>query len=183
MRFSLFVEQKLREKSGFRLSTASDIEKLVHDIESETREHVGVNTVKRLLCYLPDEREPRVGTLDVIARYLGFDTWKQLQEVEGKSNSMWGTNGNEIDVASLPTGKTIVINYRPDRRLVLRQAHGTTLNVIESVNSKLRAGDVIDVTTIIKGYPLIIDNVRRNGRDKGRFVAGQLQGITFEIID
>ena len=79
MRFSLFVEQKLREKSGFRLSTASDIEKLVHDIESETREHVGVNTVKRLLGYLPDEREPRVGTLDVIARYLGFDTWKQLQ--------------------------------------------------------------------------------------------------------
>ena len=183
MRFSLFVEQKLREKSGLRLSTASEIERLVHAIESVTHEHVGVNTVKRLLGYHSDEREPRTATLDVIARYLGFDTWKELQEVESKSNSAWGTTEGEINVATLPEGKKIIITYRPDRQLILQHGQGNSFSVLDSTNSKLLPGDTIDVATIIKGYPLIVDNVRRDGRDKGRFIAGQLQGIRFEIID
>lgn len=183
MRFSLFVEQKLQEKSGCRLSSAADIERLAHDIESVTREHVGVNTVKRLLGYLPDEREPRTTTLDVIARYLGFDTWKQLQEVEGKSNSAWGTSGNELLVAALPPGKTVAVTYKPDRRLLLRHDNGNLMTVVESANSKILAGDIIELATIIEGYPLIAEHVWRDGEHKGRFVAGKLQGIKFQLID
>lgn len=183
MRFSLFVETKLREKSGLRLSTAADIERLVYDIESTTHEHVGVNTVKRLLGYHNDEREPRTTTLDVIARYLGYDTWKQLREVEGKSNSGWGSADGELDVASLPDGQLVCVTYRPDRRLLLRHEQDKALRVLESTNSKLLVDDRIDISTIIEGYPLVVENVHRNGNDLGRFIAGKLQGIKYQLLE
>ena len=181
MRFSLFVEQKLREKSGSRLTTAADIERLAHDIESVTHEHMGVNTLKRLLGYIADEREPRSTTLDVIARYLGFDTWKLLQEVEGRSNSAWGVVDNELDIASMPIGQLVTVTYRPDRRLLMRREHDGCMQVLESLNSKLRVGDIAKISTIIEGYPLIVERVIRNGEDLGKFIAGQLQGVKFEL--
>ena len=65
-----------------------DCELLAPDIESATGEHIGVNTMKRLLGFIADERTPRTSTLDVIARYLGFDNWEALRLFdENSSNS------------------------------------------------------------------------------------------------
>ena len=49
MRFSPFIIDLLREKLGHEIRLSCDCDLLTLDIESMTGEHIGVNTMKRLL--------------------------------------------------------------------------------------------------------------------------------------
>ncbi len=49
MKLSLYIQDLLRRQSGQELRLPSDIERLTLDIESQTGQHIGVNTMKRLL--------------------------------------------------------------------------------------------------------------------------------------
>ena len=49
-------------------------------------------------------------------------------------------------------------------------------------NSKLKEGDEIVLTHFVKGYPLLVSEVIRNGKSLGRFVAGKERGIDFKLL-
>ena len=121
MKFSPYVIDLLKQKSkkDFRLS--GDCEYLALDIESVTGEHIGVNTLKRLLGFIDDEREPRPSTLDIIARYLDFENWDLLKCFDDKSNSSFSAAEDEIRTIDLPPGQRIKISYLPDRLIELDQ--------------------------------------------------------------
>ena len=165
MRFSPYVTTLLKQKSGHDLRLSADCEYLALDIESVTGEHIGVNTLKRLLGFIDDEREPRISTLDVIARYLGFKSWEELHIYDDKT-----------------VGQQIQISYLPDRRLIIEYQGNNTFFILSSQNSKLQDGDQITITHIVSGYPLLVSQVIRNGQSLGSFTAGKAQGITFKIL-
>ena len=79
MKFSPYVTGLLKQKSNRDFRISGDCEYLALDIESVTGEHIGMNTLKRLLGFINDEREARISTLDVIARYLGFENCHHLR--------------------------------------------------------------------------------------------------------
>ena len=181
MILSFHIQELLRNKSGNELRQPSDIEQLTLDIEKITNEHIGVNTMKRLLGWLSDERTPRTTTLDVIARYLGYDNWEVLQELDAKSNSSFGETDHSIVTEKLPVGQMVHITYQPDRQLTLKSMGGQNLLVTESLNSKLHVGDIITVTHIVEGYPLLVADVQRDGEHLGAFTAGKARGISFIV--
>lgn len=80
---------------------------LALDVESVTGEHIGVNTLKRLLGFIDDEREPRISTLDVIARYLGFENWEMLKIFDDRSNSSFESSAKEVRVTDLSVGQCV----------------------------------------------------------------------------
>ena len=49
MILSFSIQKQLRRKSGLKLETPAEVEQLALDIESKTGEHLGVNTLKRML--------------------------------------------------------------------------------------------------------------------------------------
>ena len=129
MKFSPYVIDLLKQKSKKDFQLSGDCEYLALDIESVTGEHIGVNTLKRLLGFIDDEREPRPSTLDIIARYLDFENWDLLKCFDDKSNSSFSA-----------------------------------------------------ISHIVKGYPLLVSHVWRDGADLGSFTAGKAQGISFKIV-
>ena len=179
MVLSFHIQEQLRCKCGLELRQPSDIEQLTLDIEKITNEHIGVNTMKRLLGFISDERTPRTTTLDVIARYLGYDNWGVLQELDAKSNSAFGKTDRCISTEELPEGQQIRITYQPDRQLTLKNMGGQRLIVTKSKNSKLHVGDIITVSHIVEGYPLLVADVEREGKHLGAFIAGKARGISF----
>ena len=182
MVFSKYIRQLLGERIQRDLRHSNDCEYLALDIESVTGEHIGVNTIKRLLGFINDERQPRCSTLDVIAHYLGFENWDILSIYDERSNSTFGLTNDELIASSLSTGQRIQLSYLPDRRILLEfQGEGRFI-VLQSQNSKLLAGDEIWVTHFVKGYPLLVSKVRREGSFLGAFTAGKAQGIDFEIV-
>lgn len=68
-----------KEKINKEIRYPIDCEHLAYDIEKETKLRISANTLKRLFGFLDDTRTPRLYTLDVIARYLGFKNWDFLE--------------------------------------------------------------------------------------------------------
>ena len=183
MVFSQYIQEQLKQKCGLDLSTPSDAESLALDIEGITGEHIGVNTMKRLLGMIADEREPRLSTLSIVAHYLGFSDWKELELFDKGSNSGFGDDDEGVlPASSLPKGCTLMVSYAPDRKLTLRHLNDARFFVEQSLHSKLKVGDEIAVTHFVKGYPLLVGEVIRDGESLGRFVAGKERGIDFQLL-
>ena len=182
MKFSPYVTGLLKQKSNRDFRISGDCEYLALDIESVTGEHIGMNTLKRLLGFINDEREARISTLDVIARYLGFENWEVLSIYDNRSNSSFDSSSEEIRVSDLPIGQHIQISYLPDRQIELEYLGSNLFRVRKSINSKLMTDDETTITHIVEGYPLLVSEVIRNGKSLGSFTAGKAQGIRFKIL-
>ena len=182
MKFSPYVTNLLRQKSQKDFRQSADCEYLALDIESVTGEHIGVNTLKRLLGFIDDEREPRTSTLDIIARYLDFENWQALQVYDDKSNSSFDSTADEIRVDDLAVGQHLQISYLPDRKLTIVYQGDNRFLVNSSDNSKLYESDMLLITHIVRGYPLLVSEVIRDGKSLGSFTAGKAQGIRFKLL-
>ena len=182
MKFSPYTTNLLRQKCGKDIRLSADCEYLALDIESVTGEHIGVNTLKRLLGFIDDEREPRISTLDIIARYLDFENWQAFQVYDDKSNSSFESTADEIRMEDLAVGQYLQIGYLPDRKLTIVYQGGNRFLVKSSENSKLHEGDMLLITHIVRGYPLLVSEVFRNGQSLGTFTAGKAQGIRFKLL-
>lgn len=178
MRLPIHVIEMLRRKSANDLRHPSDCEFLSLDIASATGTRVGATTLKRLLGMASDEREPHASTLDVIAHYLGFAHWEELLQVEDYGNSGFDTIEGELRSADLKTGNCVEITYLPDRLIRLRFLEECHFLVCESLNSKLHAGDEVEIFNFVPSHPLYVLNVWREGKALGPFTAGRVSGLS-----
>lgn len=168
----------LKQKSGNSLRLPSDCEYLSLDIESKTGIRIGATTLKRLLGFAQDERQPHMSTLDTIAKYLGFSHWDELMKVEDNGNSDFNASVEEVRSADLHPGERVEITYLPDRRLVFCYHGNNFYEVIESQNSKLHVGDSAEILSFVQDHPLLIVQVLRNGTSLGQFTAGRISGLS-----
>ena len=183
MILSPYIQERLKGKCGIDLREPADAERLVLDIEKTTGEHIGVNTMKRMLGMIDDEREPRLSTLDIVAHYLGHQDWEELKLFDKGSNSAFGVDDEGVlQTSNLPEDSIIAVSYPPDRVLKFRHLGGGRFIVEQSEHSKLHVGDVLTVTHFVKGYPLLASDVTRDGESLGAFTAGKERGIDFQLL-
>lgn len=183
MKLSPYIKELLSKQCGRDIATAADCTLVALDIESKTGEHVGVNTLKRLLGFIDDEREPRLSTLNIIARYLNQDCWPTLKLLDDNAgNSDFNDTLTELHAAQLKPGAMIEITYLPNRRLVIKCQGNNSFVVVESENGKLRVGDTLHLDHLVRGYPLLVSEVVRGGTSLGTFTAGKAQGIQFKLL-
>ena len=171
----------LEEKSGNKLDSSSACERLALDIESETGEKLGFTTLKRLLGFTSEQAVPRQSTLEILARYLGFNSYIELEDaIHNRGDSGFDSNAESIISSQLPDQAEISLSYSPNRRLKLKHIRNEEFIVMESINSSLRKEDVIFVNSFTTGLPMIAKDVIRNGLRLGRYVAGEKFGIKIE---
>ena len=182
MLFSPFVIELLRERSGCPLRVSADCEQLALDIASATNEHIGVNTLKRLLGFIADERSPRTSTLDVIARYLGYEHWDALRIYDEQTENSAFDDRDEYLTCFFKPGQMVYVSYLPNRTVEMEYLGNSRFRVLSRENSKLMVGDELTVTHLVRNYPLMATDVIRNGTNLGSFTAGKAQGIDFELF-
>ncbi len=178
MKLPFHVTEMLRQKSGSDLRLPSDCEILSLDIEGKTGVRIGATTLKRLIGFANDERQPHASTLNVIARYLGYAHWEELQKIEDRGNSDFSSSDEELRSSDLQTGQKVEITYLPDRRLVLAYQGGNRYLVQVSENSKLQAGDEVEILNFVLHHPLLAVQVWRGGESLGQFTAGRVSGLS-----
>ena len=182
MTLSPFVIGLLRKKSGSDLRTSRDCEVLAYDIESALGEHAGVNTMKRLLGFIADERTPRVSTLDVIARYLDYENWDALRLADENISNSGFDDADEYLACRFSIGQQVSITYPPNRSLVIEYLGDNQFRVNASENGKLQEGDLLTLTHLVRHYPMIVSDVIRDGQSLGSFTAGKQRGIDFKLL-
>lgn len=178
MKLPFRVIQLLKEKSGSELRQPSDCEILSLDIEGRTGVHIGATTLKRLVGFAQDERQPHASTLDVIARYLGYAHWEKLSKIEDKGNSDFSTSDEEVRSADLQAGAQVEIEYLPDRRVRFMYLGDSRFRVVESQNSKLLVDDEVEILNFVLHHPLLAIQVCREGESLGQFTAGRVSGLS-----
>ena len=172
-----FLKQAVEKQFARRLATSADFAALSEDLE----ESLSPSTLKRLWGYVGMEVEPRTSTLDVLSRYVGYRDWRAFRA--GLLNSSFSSsayfNSERIDSQELQPGDVFQIGWRPDRIVTLKYLGNQRFRVDASENSKLQVGDEFTVSSIVKGFTLIIPEIVRGGEVLSSYIAGREGGIIF----
>lgn len=146
-------------------------------------------TLKRMLGLVGENspeknRTPHVSTMDILAKWLGYDSYKALlREIGEQDYSSEFTSMESIDVKDLDEGTQIQIKYDPARVIVMTYLGDRAFVINESKNCKLLKGDRITLTHLVLGQELIVKDVVRDSRNLGGYRGAKEGGLTsLEII-
>ena len=172
------IKAEIERVYGQPLRYPADCHRLSLSIRSALNETIGVTTLKRILGFVSDVKEPRLSTLDILAKYCGFSDYEEMKrEAAGGGDSDFEETP-DIKADSLAPGSIVGFEYLPDRKVKLRYLGGLEFEVSESVNSSLKVGDIATVACFIENSPLVVSYVSRGGVDLGRYTAGKVSGIS-----
>lgn len=181
---SKVILHHIEKKFGREIRYPLDCELLSEDIFKQTKQKISVSTLKRLLGFVKGFVEPRLFTLDTLAKYLGYSNWDVYLEDINSTKISDFFNIEKIDVENLEVNTRIYISYEPYRKLKLNYLGDFIFQIESSENSKLLEGDIIKVTNFIKNFPLLILEVKRNDLSLGQYRAAKSGGLSeIKIID
>lgn len=182
MVLSAVTKKHIEEKLGRKIRYPSDYELLVNKIEQVTKRRISINTLKRLLGLIKCVNMPRLYTLDTIALFIGFENWDAYlmslyQEYSSSSTQI--NRVTEVRSDNLNHGQKIKFQYYPDKVVEMEYLGNRQYRVADSRNSKLQVDDIVEVPGFFVGYPLVGQCLVREGVNMGRFMAGEVSGLTY----
>ena len=162
------------------LAKSADFENLSDDIENSTSELLSASTLKRLWGYVNYMSSPRTYTLDVLSRYIGYQSFNSFcEQIHETSEFVSGFLSEDSLVAeNLQPGDRVRIGWNPDRLVTLLYKGENRFRVEEVHNASLLVGDEFVLPAIVKGYPAYIPHIERDGKLTPMYVAGYRDGIT-----
>ena len=108
------------------------------------------------------------------ADYKDFVCWLKNSTLYNSSFFM----ADQLTSSQLTAGTELVIGWSPNRMLTLRYLGESLYEVVTTENSKLLCGDRFVTGCFIKGQPLLLPYVERDGARTMPFVAGRHGGLT-----
>ena len=174
------LRKAVEEKYKKPLRTTTDFERFTRKMEKEYGEQISTATMKRLWDYVSDQHKPRESTLDILARYVGYDDYQKfcawLKTTPNYASSFF--QADQLMSSELKPGQKITIGWSPNRTVLLAYLGESTYEVLSSENSKMQPGDRFLCGSFIKGTPLYISTLERNGQQTPPYVAGRNGGLT-----
>lgn len=171
----------IKRASGLEFRKSKDYATLATLISESTGEQVSDNTLRRVMGVKFDGGTPRLSTLDIVARYLGYENWDDLADGEvdkhPKANSGFRNEIQEIVSAELSVGRIVTLCYQPNRRLELLYEGNSIFKVIQSNSDNLHSGDRLTINSFIEQQTLFISRVERKGKNIGQYIAGEYGGL------
>jgi len=172
------ITEKLALKSGLNFDKAKDYDVLCDKIYASTKRTIGVNTIKRLMGYIVDDRKTNDYTLNTIAIYLGFKTWDELCG-SLRIDSDWNYEDQSVYTEEMPVETKISVKYlnRMVTFSVIVFNGKKMLKVLEASNSSLCAGDILEVAHLRYGQPIEAKKVYRGDTIGNYKTNGELKEI------
>ena len=172
------IKAEIERAYGQPIRYPADCERLALRIRETLNETIGVTTLKRLFGFVNDVKDPRMSTLDILARFCGFENYDQMKCKVAEEGDSDFEKKADILSSSLCEGAVVCFEYLPDRKVKLLYLGNSRFKVVESINGSLRKNDIITVTEFNLHFPLAVSNVKRNGENLGKYTAGKISGIT-----
>lgn len=179
--------QKAVEKAvGRPMLTPCDFDYLSNCVFTTTKENISAMTLKRFWGYLgkKNERQPRLGTLNLLARMAGYTDWMTYYKESsalGKVESDFLKNKSLI-TNSLARGAIVRLMWHPDRVVTIRHEGYEVFTILESVNSKLSTGDTFRCGLVVEGEPMYLAQLKHEGGEPVSYVCGREGGVKFTVL-
>ena len=179
----IYIEEAL----GKELKTPKDFEMLRERIYERLHVLISATTLKRAWGYLDDGVQNRQGTMDILARFIGFQNYEEYEtnastyRQETQSSPVMSRKLNVDE--ELKAGDRLRIIWHPDRECEITYLGSLTFRVDNSINTRIKERDTFQCSLFIEGEPLYIDNLIQESRPPVAYVCGKKSGIRFEKID
>jgi hypothetical protein len=166
--------------------TPRDFDYLSARIYDVTGENLSAMTLKRFWGYLGEKnkRQLRLNTLNLLARMVGYTDWATYYKessVRGEIESDFLKN-NSLITNSLQKGTMVQLMWHPDRVVTITHDGYEVFSVVESVNSKLSAGDTFRCGLIVEGEPLYLSQLIHEAGEPMSYVCGSEGGVKFRVL-
>lgn len=170
----------VEKKYGKALRTTTDFDEFSFYLQKNKFGSISTSTLKRLWGYVNDIHTPRVQTLDLLSQFIGFSFFSTfcdyLKSSSAYNSSFFSTD--QVITQELTPGMELEIGWSPNRYLRLLYKGNTLFEVEEAKQSKLQKGDCFETATFLKGQPLFLPYILRNGERTSPFIAGRNGGLT-----
>lgn len=170
------LKKEISKIYGGRISTTNDFIELADAIKEKTGQPISDSTLKRLWGYVNYNPQPHTATLNVIAQYIGFRTFREFCNSRQISSAFFTCD--RIEVKELAPEDLIILGWSPDREVMLKYLGNLQFTVTDGGTSKLEAGDVLEASEFLKGVPMFFGKVVRDGKELPAYVAGKAMGIS-----
>lgn len=180
-----YLLELVEKQYGRKLSTTTDFESLSVIIEKATGDLLSSSTLKRLYGYVSLNTVPRKTTLDILSRFIGnrdYETFRISLSNDPQFSSRF-FSAKTVTTSELKAGDRLRIGWPANRIVTLNYLGNDLFEVETSVNASLVKGDRFRQVSFMKGYPLYLSRILRNGDYTPAYVAGMNSGLNLiEIV-
>ena len=180
-----YLLELVEKQYGRKLSTTTDFESLSVIIEKATGDLLSSSTLKRLYGYVSLNTVPRKTTLDILSRFIGnrdYETFRISLSNDPQCSSRFFSS-KTVTTSELKAGDRLRIGWPSNRIVTLNYLGDDLFEVETSVNASLVKGDRFRQVSFMKGYPLYLSRILRDGDYTPAYVAGMNSGLNLiEIV-
>ena len=170
---------------GRQLQTPKDFDFLRERIYARQHILISRTTLMRIWGYVAEDVTPRMSTLDILTQFLGYRGWKEYQQNALLPKEQQSSPVLSRRLSVLPTmfpGEQLRLTWLPDRVCDIEYQGNLKFLVTASENTRLKPGDTFEVSLIVEGEPLYLDNLRQGNRPPIAYVCGKKSGVRFEYV-
>lgn len=178
------LKREVERRIGFAPEFLPDFEKLRDALCESSPETLSLSTLKRLWGYVEGWQSPRIGTLDILARYVGQPDYRHFVEkcdIDNPAQSRFLTE-DVLSVHHLEPGAELELTWLPGRKVRVRYEGDFCFEVVENHASKLQTGYRLRCTLLGQGHPLYADVSVPGERESRPYLAGKESGINFRLL-
>lgn len=168
---------------GRKIVSPRDFDFLSRQIEGYTQETVSVSTLKRLWGYVACSCKPSRFNLELLSRMVGYPSWNAFVESKDAVASSRFFIKSKLIADALVVNDLVRLTWQPGRILTIKYLGNDNFKVMESLNSKLAAGDTFTCHQFVADEPLYLSNLNHPGIPLCNYVAGQNGGIKWNVLE
>ena len=174
------MKRLLCEATGCEATRPGDFLIMSVFVRNRTRQTVGVNTLKRLYHYGGETVEPRMETLNVLARSLCYRNYADFCQHHGdglQNQSSDVVLGVHVSSSALLTGQRVCLRWNPGRECVAEYLGNDTFRVVDTTNYFSYELDAL-------GHTALLSNLIHGDNAFPLYEIGKLGGLTLvEVVD
>lgn len=181
------LQNAIEKVVGRKIEHPKDFDFLCKQIEGYVGEHISVSTLKRVWGYVASSSELSSYTLNILSRMVGYADWNDFTKSqssikeESAEESSHKIICRKLFTSALTRGDILNIIWKPERKIVIQFEGQDQFIVKESINSKLKTGDIFHCAQFIEKQPLFLSGLYRKGMPPCDYICGRQGGIVWNI--
>lgn len=171
------LKKRIEDDLNRKMLTSNDFFFLAHAIEERMRQTVSASTLKRLWGYVSDTEQPRNSTLEILSKFLGFNSWSDFVKEISRDSGSNPLTSVHINTEDLEVGDRIFVSWEPNRRCTFHYLGHQKFIVESAENSKLKVGNTFSCSLFILNEPLYLTDLIQENNPPVAFVVGTRGGL------
>ncbi|HWY98054.1 MAG TPA: hypothetical protein VNY36_03110 [Bacteroidia bacterium] len=180
---SPIIKKKITGRYRQEVKYPKQCEALASAMNAVCGNKISASTLKRLWGFTKaSEGQPRIWTLDIIAEYVGYKSWEELQNDIAGNKVSKNKRIESVDCSLLKPGKRFTVMFGKVAFIKIEYKAKNWFTVLDAHKVALKAGDEVQIEKMQLDFPVLIKKMKRSGTLTTALIIGGVTGIT-EITD